>query len=315
MIKSRVTKKRLAAISAILAVLALIYLARSLETVFDVTLSPWNPYGHISATSEKVCNETASAIDEDVLGSSRPSDFPEAAVVYLIMPEEEQNLLTSLNLLVQNFLRLHSYPVILFYDAKYAGDSLQGLKHRIRNEIIANYQDVPLSITVREIEWNLPSHYNATSDPPMVSVPKFPGYHLMIRFWFRQVFQVPLLKQAKYYMRLDTDSFIMTEMKLDPFSVMAAKGYAYSYRSITQDMASVTTGMAPFMLQYIKTHPNMAAKNKLQIPEDSDDTFTPPAMNNNFEIVDLERFRRPDMLEFVEPVDKTNYIMTRRWGD
>ena len=236
-------------------------------------------------------------------------------IVYLIVPAEEDNLVLSLQLLCQNFLaKNHPYPVIFFHDPKYTPDRLQGLQNKIQEKVA---KTCPMLKTVfQEVEWKLPATYDQTKDPPKVWLQDFPGYHLMIRFWFKQVFSLPILADSRYYLRLDTDSFIQSPLEEDPFWTMYENGYTYAWRAIDVEKAFVTVGMAEFMTKYNASHVTNSVTNGLELPQREHwDYYEPPMMYNNFEIVDLQRFRAKDMLDFVAAVDATNYILTRRWGD
>jgi hypothetical protein len=43
------------------------------------------------------------------------------------------------------------------------------------------------------------------------------GYNHMIRFWMTYFFDQPDIQKLDYYMRLDTDSFILSKIKFDIF--------------------------------------------------------------------------------------------------
>lgn len=42
----------------------------------------------------------------------------------------------------------------------------------------------------------------------------------MIRFWMKSIFERPEIKKLDYYMRLDTDSFILTPVEFDLFKAV-----------------------------------------------------------------------------------------------
>ncbi len=49
-----------------------------------------------------------------------------------------------------------------------------------------------------------------------------------------------VLEKYDYYMRLDTDSFIHSEIKFNPFEFMKQNGYKYAYRYIRDETVSKT---------------------------------------------------------------------------
>ena len=55
------------------------------------------------------------------------------------------------------------------------------------------------------------------------------GYQHMSRFWTKGIFEQPLVKELQYYMRLDTDSLILSPV-FDIFEDAARRGVKYGYR-------------------------------------------------------------------------------------
>ena len=118
---------------------------------------------------------------------------------------------------------------------------------------------------------------------------------------------MPLMHQYKYYWRLDTDSFILNEINYDLFDYMDEHGLYYATIALSHDDADVTAGMREMIADYIEKHPTMASINNYK-----------PSLEmvyNNFEIVNIAKFRSPEVWNFVEHFDRSNKILTRRWGD
>ena len=237
----------------------------------------------------------------------------DSVIVYLVHPNEMDNLYVSISLVHKNmvFLRTSPYKIYLLHDKNLWSSSIMLMKTRIKSAFPG------LRFEFKQIDWSLPAHYNQATDPPTAWVGGFPNYNIMIRFWFRQI--LFLFPDKRYYLRLDTDSFIGSEMKTDPFKLMKSKGWAYGYRGMDIDYPHVTQGMAQFLDKYIKGDPhalNVSQANKFQLPSPQDwGSYHPKAMYNNFEIVDMQRFRQTDMMKFIDAVDATNFMLTRRWGD
>ena len=158
----------------------------------------------------------------------------------------------------------------------------------------------------------------------------------MCAFFSSAVFTHPALRGYTYYMRLDTDSFIDAPLCYDPFEVMHVRQRVYGYRFIGMDPPQVTHGMWSFVDKYARSHPE--AENRLQMNgwkwPDGRDVATEPGLGesgegawpeaenafypgyyNNFEIVKLEAFRRPDVQEWLEEVmSDPKRAYKYRWG-
>lgn len=159
----------------------------------------------------------------------------------------------------------------------------------------------------------------------------------MCGFFATQIFDHPRLRNITYYMRLDTDSYIFGPMCgssgssvtsapadiADPIARFHARNATYGYRSRTSDPDWVTHGLWALLDSFAETHtavefrlrsndwrwPNERQKGKM-----GDQAF--PTYYNNFEIVKLEAFRRPDVREWLAEVQRDpNNIYKYRWGD
>ena len=65
----------------------------------------------------------------------------------------------------------------------------------------------------------------------------------MCRFYAQQIFHHPRLRNLAYYLRLDTDSFIVEPLCCDPIRRIHAKNRIYVYNQITPDEGHVVRGM------------------------------------------------------------------------
>lgn len=136
------------------------------------------------------------------------------------------------------------------------------------------------------------------------------------------VFSEPRLKDVTYYMRMDTDSLITEPLCYDPFEVMHARQKSYGYRSITNDIDEVTIGLRTLVHDYTSAHPAVAERmreNKWQWPHlnEEGEMVTPRILgyNNNFEIVKLDAFRRPDVKAWLDDLTSVpERWLKYRWG-
>ncbi|KAF0979970.1 hypothetical protein FDP41_001123 [Naegleria fowleri] len=233
---------------------------------------------------------------------SRETKIPpkkKGVIVYLLHESEITNYLRSITLLHQNFNQKHKYPILVFYDR-----SLQeGLLNQVKLKTKAISSEVPLEYYF--VKFEIPSHWDPIKQP--VKVQWSLGYKCMIRFYFKEIFELPVIQQYEYYWRLDTDSFILEELKYDPFEKMRQNNFAYGTIALDEDGGEVVAGMTTMIQEYIKTKPTNATLN----------SYTPDTkmVYNNFEVVKIDRFLDRNVLDFVEYIDKSNNIFIRRWGD
>jgi hypothetical protein len=57
------------------------------------------------------------------------------------------------------------------------------------------------------------------------------GYNHMIRFWVKLFFEHPAqeVQALEYYLRLDTDSLVDSQIRYDIFERMRAREYVYGF--------------------------------------------------------------------------------------
>ena len=142
----------------------------------------------------------------------------------------------------------------------------------------------------------------------------------MIQFWFKTIFEQPVIQALDYFCRMDTDSYFLAPVPQNFLRVMHEGGYQYAYRAETSDGIEVTDGLWDFIDTYMQHHPSaahLAAENGLTLPTQADRPFTPHHQYyNNFEVVHVPTFSSSlDIMDFTKAVDRTNNIYNRRWGD
>ena len=135
----------------------------------------------------------------------------------------------------------------------------------------------------------------------------------MCRFFCGQVFNHPALKQYDWYLRLDSDSYLLTDIKYDVFEYMAQNNKKYAYvGEYRKDNPIVTVGLwettKAFMKEKGITPKSM--EGKLTNGEWAEDIFY-----TNFEIVNLPFFRGEEYTSYFQALDETKQIYYNRWGD
>ncbi|KAL5482977.1 hypothetical protein ACEPAI_9572 [Sanghuangporus weigelae] len=249
-----------------------------------------------------------------------------AVVLYLINASRLRELMLSLYYLHHN-IPMQPWPIILFY-ADDMNDQSARVEFMLRlYDFLGGDQDVRsfLSrIEFERLEWSLPpgiSHNKVDIDP--VFIHAWPGFHLMSNFFATQIFEHPRLRDVTYFMRLDTDSFIFKHLCYDPLEVFHAHNRSYGYRSRSSDPAWLTRGIWECTDDFVRDHPEVGknlGKNGWTWPMNREprkmkhEPF--PTYYNNFEIVRVDAFRRPDVQDWLREIDRDpQRIYKYRWSD
>jgi len=147
----------------------------------------------------------------------------------------------------------------------------------------------------------------------------YPGYQHMISFWMKHIFEHPLVRDLDYFWRMDTDSFLKSDVLYDLFQFMDDNKYVYGYRSFESERWEVMLNFLKFYTDYAKQN-NIVIPPYVNLPADVSDP-NPPGFShmqyyNNFEIVHVPSFiNNAAFQQFNDAVYQLNGIYKYRWGD
>ena len=282
-----------------------------------------------------------------------------AAIIYLAERDRLDDTIHSLGSLQLYIPWRVQWPIILFHTGDFENHDVlsefytklekdkwtKGLHSQLRKRI----QFVRIDFTFppgvspdinvynpEEFDWRWPGEHTHVLSVP-VNVLSFTkrvcftapslGYHHMCRFYAEQIFHHPRIRNLTYYMRMDTDSFIMKPLCYDPIEHVHHRNRVYAYNRITPDEGYVVRGMWNFIDRYARSHPGVddqLRRNKWPWPQGRDrwiadgikyDGIGVPAYSNNFEIVRLKAFQRRDVVQFIREIMwDPGHIYSLRWG-
>ncbi|UJR19890.1 hypothetical protein I4U23_023023 [Adineta vaga] len=239
-------------------------------------------------------------------GPSRSSSSTKDIIVVLT-PDIHPKLLLRLKLLDQNFADNFTTTLLIMHSSFL---SQNRLKH-----LIQNIQRPTLFLRISTIFEMFPMNFDPCRTKSTWEMRGKWNYQLMIRFWVKLLFELPQLQQYDYMMRLDDDSQIMNNW-FNVFDEMRRKRAVYFANDIRIDEERLLPGtmkLQPVTLEYPKTN-NITAKQPEMLRQAfADDHILSYA--NNFEVLQLEFFRRSDVRQWIEMIDQTHGIFKYRWGD
>ena len=200
--------------------------------------------------------------------------------------------------------------------------------NNVADVVFFHDDDYPLSadilnlrlITLRKINFvsihnvfnRIPMAMDPYKDDPNWSKRKKWSYHNMIRFWFYDVMYVMKSLGYSYFLRLDDDSKFTNSVD-DLFILLKEKNAVYIANIIFADLAEVTKGLKELTLSHVKKH-NIIPMNLERFGNAFlDDTCL--LYYNNFEVVSIDFFLTPPVLNFAKAVLEDGGIYRYRWGD
>ena len=215
-------------------------------------------------------------------------------------------LLVSLNLIPALKKKI---DIIIFHEKSF--DSSYQRKVQQPNECGVIFQEVNFILPDYDdkIKENISTIY---PHPSETSRPGFSmGYRYMCDFFSGSLYEQKLLKDYSYYLRLDTDSFILSKIKYDLFEWMEDKKCEYGFilPAIDTDHPKVVEGLWNKTSKYISEN-NIKTQISINTIPDGQFYYT------NFEIGKISSFSEGSQYyKFYRFIRGTGNIFIKRWGD
>jgi len=226
-----------------------------------------------------------------------------AAIVYMTRKNDLWVFKHSINFLYSNFNKDANYPVVVFYDDLSKADIANLL-----TEFSLSFGFLP-NIKFEKMEFSLPE--GVSEDPALYTLPLTQfrmGYRHMCRFYGGKIFNHPALAKYKWYMRLDSDSFILSKITRDPFKVMRENDYHYAFMEKEEyDAPWACEGLWDATKKFMEENKSRVLNNNFE--------WNFEVYYTNFEIVDMDFYRSTNYQDYFNYLDSTGNIFYKRWGD
>ena len=258
---------------------------------------------------------------------------PSAAIIYLGSDNRLEAMLMSLQYLFTNFNDRFRYPVVIFH----AGDLNKSVFFQKclakLNESKCELIEVVEAQGLREF----PPSFNLSTikDRPPPDAWRFPNYHQMCAFFFFKIYSEPWLisHNISYYMRIDTDSLILSDIQYDIFKYMQRNDLSYAYRIRIGEDVCCSRYLINFLSMYTKeagigiSSPELEWVNHYSLEEQetrdqrSSTAFHLLQYYSNLEVVNVRSFRddpavwKWELAVWNDTRYHVNGIFTQRWGD
>jgi len=212
-----------------------------------------------------------------------------------------KELKESLDRIYNNYVNDFPCDVVIFHEQGFPAAFISKASERYAN------------IKFKEIELKAPSFLtpeNLKFKDPTSNILGL-SYRSMCRFYALEFFNH--LKEYDWYWRLDVDSILPTKIEFDVFKYLEENNKVYGFVAQLPEHPPVVEGLGKFVGNYVKNK-NIQAKF-LDYLLDKDGNYNYKMIYNNFEICKLNLFKQPDVMEFLQAIDKTGSIYEYRWGD
>jgi len=235
-------------------------------------------------------------------------------VTYLLRSSQDDidMINKSLSLLKKNLLsKTNNCDVIIFHE-----NNLGDLKNKINTNLNLIFNEISIEPPLYNDEINLlipeyyphPTHGNG---PIAYGHPGFTmGYRNMCRFFSGKFHELSILSNYEYYLRLDTDSYILTELNYDIFEFAKQNDLIYGYcePAVQIDNPKVVEGLKEFTKNYIVSNNITAYTDIDSIPEGK-------MFYTNFELGKIDWFINSEYINYFNAIENNGGIYIKRWGD
>jgi len=228
-------------------------------------------------------------------------------LIVIMTPKASLELVPRLKLLDFNLSDNFTTPLLIMHSDQPNEDYLMRLANTIRRQM--------MFLDISSIFNLFPSDFDTCRTRSSFRKRGKWNYQLMIRFWFKILFELPQFKKYEYIMRLDDDSAI-SGIWINVFNEMRSKRAVYFANDETKDSDTTVPGtmkLANVALKYVILN-NITVKQPENIRYGIGDNHI-LGYYNNFEVMKLEFFQRQNVRQWIEEVDRTNGIFKYRWGD
>jgi hypothetical protein len=236
-----------------------------------------------------------------------PSLVYDNDLIVIMTPKVSHKLIDRLKLLDSNLADNYSTAVLIMHSDYSHQDDLRRLVDATKRQM--------LFLNIDTIFTLFPLGFDSCGTRSTWRVRGKWNYQLMIRFWFKILFELPQLQKYEYIMRLDDDSKI-TGKWINVFDEMRSKNAVYFANNLDMDEERQLPGtmkLKRVTLEYQK-QTNIMIKQPEMLRNAFGDNFI-RSYFNNFEVLKLEFFRRQNVRHWIETVDQTFGIFKYRWGD
>jgi mannosyltransferase len=151
------------------------------------------------------------------------------------------------------------------------------------------------------------------------------SYHNMCRFYSKNFYNHPRMKQFKYYWRFEPNTDYFCDINYDIFKFMELNNKIYGFTIALYDAHETIKSLWTTTLNFLKLNPSYLNSNAaidfltedLQNPEKTKFTngYSTCHFWSNFEIADMDFYRSKQYSDWIDYLENSGGFYYERWGD
>lgn len=240
-----------------------------------------------------------------------------AAFVILARNSDLRGISSSMKQMEDRFNKKFGYPYVFLNEEPFSDDF---------KKQITELTDAKVEFgLIPHDDWFQPSWINETRatearDDMMKNQVIYGGsvpYRNMCRFNSGFFFRHELLKNYKYYWRIEPDVTFFCDLDYDPFLVMQNGKKVYGFTVSLYEYPATIPTLWDTVKEFTQANPDLVAPDNAMrfVSDDGGVTYNRCHFWSNFEIGDLDFWRSEPYMKFFEFLDSKGGFYYERWGD
>lgn len=240
-----------------------------------------------------------------------------AVVLILCRNSDKNEIKTTLENFEQKFNSKFNYPYVFLNDAEWTKDFKVELNRVTRNR--AKYG------RISEANWKMPPTVDrdrakiAWASLRNAGVPyaDMESYHNMCRFYSKEFYKHPLVRDYEYYWRIEPGVTFHCDIEDDPFDFMKNNNKIYGFTITMHEFMDSIKTLDAVTNEFIEKNKDIIPKNieRLRFTFDERGVYNGCHFWSNFEIASFQFFRSELYNKYVDFLDEKNGFYYERWGD
>lgn len=249
--------------------------------------------------------------------TTHPGRRANAVIVMLARNSDLPGVVSSMKQLEDRFNKKFRYPYVFLNEEDFSDE----------------FKDRILTITDSEVQFGLIPHDHwyqpswidedkaSAARADMIknnviyggSVP----YRNMCRFNSGFFYRHELLKNYKYYWRVEPDVKFFCDLDYDPFLIMEDGSKVYGFTVSLYEYEATIPTLWNAVKEFINANPGLVAEDNAMafLSDDGGETYNRCHFWSNFEIGDLDLWRSEAYSKFFDFLDEKGGFYYERWGD
>jgi len=230
-----------------------------------------------------------------------------SCIVYLTCLNHIPLLIRSVILLHKHWKYANKYPIIIFHD------DLSSVNISQFNVEIFNHLGYIPNILWNKIQFSVPPHISTDESKYLIKMKDaWLGYRHMCNFQSYGIYDT-VVGNYDYYLRLDSDSYLLSDIDYDMFEYMQDNDLVYGYLSQEEtEVDSMCVDLWHTTEEFMKKSgvDRSIIDGHLEGKDWDKSTFY-----TNFEISRVDTFKNSQYKSYYDCLDSTGKIYYNRWGD